>query len=88
MREFSPLFRVNTAGDKKLRICFVLFVLLFESSENPPWTCVPSKDSDQTAHSRSLIRIFPGHNLIAKHAFLYDDNEDAEQTARMRRLIF
>ena len=23
-------------------------------------TCVPSKDSDQTAHARSLIRIFAG----------------------------
>ena len=26
-------------------------------------TCAPSEDSDQPAHSRSLIRIFPGHFL-------------------------
>ena len=25
------------------------------------WTCAPSEDSDQTAHSRSLIRIFTAH---------------------------
>ena len=27
------------------------------------WTCAPSEDSDQTAHSRSLIRIFTGRIL-------------------------
>ena len=27
------------------------------------WTCAPREDSDQTAHSRSLIRIFTGRIL-------------------------
>ena len=31
-------------------------------------TCVPSEDSDQHAHSRSLIRIFTGHILDIKAA--------------------
>ena len=26
------------------------------------WTCAPSEDSDQPAHSRSVIRIFPVRN--------------------------
>ena len=35
-------------------------------------TCVPSEESDQPTHSRSLIRIFNGHILITKGAkFLY-----------------
>ena len=33
------------------------------TSENYFRTCAPSEDSDQPAHSRSLIRIFTGHIL-------------------------
>ena len=52
-------------------------------------TCAPSEDSDQTAHLRSLIRIFTGHIFgIAKDAkFLTVDNEDADQITRMHMLI-
>ena len=46
-------------------------------------TCAPSEDSDQPAHSRSLIRIFMGRTWVAKDAkFLHADNEDTDQTAR------
>ena len=40
-------------------------------------TCSHSEDSDQPAHSRSLIRIFTGRMRTTK----------TDQTARMRRLI-
>ena len=50
--------------------------------------CAPSKDSDQPAHSRSLIRIFTDRILIAKDAtFLGADKEDSKQTASLRRLV-
>ena len=50
-------------------------------------TYAPSEDSDQTAHPRSLIRIFPGRILDNKDAKLLHTDEDSDQTARMRRLI-
>ena len=50
--------------------------------------CAPSEDSDQTAHSRSLIRIFNGPILAKEATFLHADNEDYEQTVRTRRLIW
>ena len=51
-------------------------------------TCAPSENSDQPAHSRSLIRIFTGRILNSKDAiFLHADNEVSNQTARMCRLI-
>ena len=51
--------------------------------------CAPSEDSDQTAHSRSLIRIFTGRILNSQGCnFLRSDNEDSNQTALMRRLIW
>ena len=43
------------------------------------WTCAPSKDSDQRAHSRSPIKTFNGdwRIWIAKDAkFLHANNED------------
>ena len=47
-------------------------------------TCAPSEDSDQTAHSHSLIRIFTERILVAKDAkFLHAHNEDSDQTATM-----
>ena len=52
-------------------------------------TCAPSEDSDQPAHSRSLIRIFTGRFLITEDATcIHADNEDPDQTVRMRRLIW
>ena len=49
-----------------------------------------SEDSDQPAHSRSLIRIFNG-NILDSHIkdaeFLHADNEDIDQFAQMDRLI-
>ena len=54
-----------------------------------PWTLAPCEDSDQPAHSHRLIRIFTGVFGIAKDSkFLHADNEDSNQTARMRRLIW
>ena len=53
------------------------------------WTCAPSEDSDQPAHSRSLIRIFAWCIWITKDAkLLHTDNEASDQTVRMRRLIW
>ena len=50
--------------------------------------CAPSKDSNQPAHSRSLIKVFIGAFWIGMNAkFLYAENEDADETARMRRLM-
>ena len=50
---------------------------------------MPSEDSDQTAHSRSLIRIFAGRFLWRANdaRFFHAENEDSKQTVRMRRLI-
>ena len=46
-------------------------------SEQVPRICAPSEDSDQPAHSRSLIRIFIRRILGSKHAkFLHAVNED------------
>ena len=47
-----------------------------------------SEDSDQPVRLRSLVVIFTGRSLDINDAkFLYADNEDSDQTARMRRLI-
>ena len=51
-------------------------------------TCAPSEDSEQTAHPRSLIRIFTGRILNSKDAkVLHTDNEDSDQTAGVHRQI-
>ena len=42
-------------------------------------TCTSSEDTDQLAHSCSLIRLFTGHVL----EFLYADNEDADRAMQM-----
>ena len=50
------------------------------------WICVSSEDSDQTAHSRSLIRIFTGRILDSKgckvsscgHRRLWSDCADSQ----------
>ena len=42
-------------------------------------TCAPSEDSDQPAHSSSLVRIYTGRIWGAKMAtFLHVDNEDSD----------
>ena len=49
---------------------------------------VPGEDLDRLAHSHCPIRIFTGCILEAKDAkVLYVDNDDSDQTARMRSLI-
>ena len=58
------------------------------TSETYLRACAPPEDSDQPAHLRSLIRIFTGHVLGKQEEFFFlADNEDYNQTARMRRLI-
>ena len=48
-------------------------------------TCAPSKDSDQPAHARNLIRVFACVQWVAKDpSFLHADSEDSDQTGRMR----
>ena len=42
-----------------------------------------TEGSDQPVHPPYLIRVFAGLNLSYSHA----DNEDSDQTGRMRRLI-
>ena len=52
-------------------------------------TCAPGEDSDQPAHSRSLIRNFTSRILDSQGCKVSShDNEDTGQTARMRRLIW
>ena len=52
-------------------------------------TCAPSEDSDQPAHSRSLIRIFAGRIWdIQGFKVCHVDQEDSDQTVWMRRLIW
>ena len=52
-------------------------------------TCVLTKDSDQSANSRSRIRIFTERALVANDVkFFHADNDDSIQTARMRSLIW
>ena len=60
------------------------------TAENVLRKCAPSEDSDQPAHSRSLIRNFTGRIfLTAKNAkFLHADNEDSDQPAHPHRLIW
>ena len=50
-------------------------------------TSVPSEDSDQPAHSRSLIRIITGRNLDSQGCRFFMRTTKTDQTARMRRLI-
>ena len=47
-------------------------------------TCAPSKDSDQPALPRSLIRMCAVRFM---GSFLHADSEDSDQTGRMPRLI-
>ena len=46
-------------------------------------TCAPSEDSDQTAHSRSLIRIFTGRNLDSQGCNRFHRAEN-ENLTRLR----
>ena len=40
--------------------------------------CVPSEDSDQPAHPRSLIRVFAGHSVDSQGSkVLQADSEDS-----------
>ena len=67
----------------------VILLILSQRQKTYLQIYAPSKESDQLAQSGSLIRIFTGHILIAKDAmFLHADNEDADQTTRMHRLIW
>ena len=51
-------------------------------------TCMSSENSNQPVHSFNFIRIITGRIWLAKDAkFLNADNQDSNQTARMRRLI-
>ena len=48
----------------------------------------PADDSGQPARMRRLTRIVTGRVIGYKNAkILHADNEDSDQTARMRRLI-
>ena len=53
----TELQYLNNIEIKALR---VIMLAVSATSENVHRTCVPREDSDQTAHSRSLIRIFSG----------------------------
>ena len=52
------------------------------------WTSALREDSDQPAHLCSLIRIWAHFGIVKDGMFLHVDNEDSNQTARMRRLIW
>ena len=68
----------------RLSLNFIWF-----ESETYIRTCAPSEDSDQTAHSRSLIRIFPGRILDTqgrKVFFMWTTKTD--QTVHMRWVIW
>ena len=53
------------------------------------WKCAPNEDSDQPAHSRSLIRNFTARIRDSQGCKVANaDNEDSDQTARIRRLIW
>ena len=49
-------------------------------------TCAPSEDSDQTAHSRSVIRIFPRRIFDSQECSFVMRTKKTEHTARMRGL--
>ena len=69
---------------------FAFFIRLCEPKREKTLlrTCAPIEDSDRPARSRRLIRIYLGAFWITKDAkFLHVNNEDSDQTARMRRLI-
>ena len=52
-------------------------------------TCTRSEDSDQPAHSRSLIRIFIWRILDSQgYKVLHADNVDSDQCELMRKLIW
>ena len=78
-------------------VMFVKCIYITKPSARKPTflqaqTCLrsatPSDDSDQPAHSRSLIRNFSGRISESQESKFVDaDIEDSDQTARMRRLI-
>ena len=49
--------------------------------------CAPIEDSDQTAHLRSLIRIFERLLGCQVSKFLQAENKASDQTVGMRKLI-
>ena len=65
--------------------------LLFDPQHEETYrlTCAPNKDSDQTAHPRSLIRVFVVRmKKLCILGYPNAPSEDSDQTARMRRLIW
>ena len=68
--------------------------IIVEKKNEPPhdktnkMVCAPSKDSDQSGHPPSLIRVFACTQWEAKDpSFLHADSEDSDQTGQMPRLI-
>ena len=58
------------------------------TSDNESSDTCTREDSDQTAHSRSLIRILSVAFWVAKDVeFVHAENEESGQTARVRRLL-
>ena len=68
---------------------FALFTLIERVfSKRYKVSCVPIKDSDQTAHLRSLIRVFDERSGERCHPkFLQAENKNSDQTVGMCRLI-
>ena len=63
-------YLISPTFGNSVRLCFEIvafseYLLLYESQHQKTylWISAPSEDSDQTAHSRSLIRIFTGRIL-------------------------
>ena len=52
----SLIFSVKERIMNVLELCLTLIDLHFEKTDH--WTCVPSEDLDQSAHSHRLIKIF------------------------------
>ena len=65
--------------------CDLYMYIRAKASETYLRTCPPKEDSDQTAHSRSLIRIFDGRIWRAKNAkFLHEENANVQVGLSLR----
>ena len=100
---YTFLGRIQAAAERASVFAITFYDALFVSYIRTCWTystlytartlylrtCAPVEDSDQPAHSRSLIRIFTGAVGIARDAnFLYADNEDKSDCANAQADLF
>ena len=79
---FVSLAFLHTPSIKQVFACKILQQYGMKCQKTYLRTSTPSEDSDQTAHSRSLIRIFAWRNLNRQGCKFHLHNDHSDQTAR------